>query len=113
MAADPDVRSLSRAFGLMAARFMEPKLIPVLVDLGYWDDPGIRERLVALRGAGIGLSNFSIEGHGRMLVRLPPRKANALLKKFPTIRAGSTYWQATHHWFGLGAGETAGANDGR
>lgn len=67
-----------------------------VVDLGYVREQG-DERGKALRDFGIGLDNFSVEGFGRLLVRIPPRKQAAVLERFP-IRAPGRYYGTTHAW---------------
>lgn len=76
-----------------------------LVDLGYVKDKDARDRGDKLIAAGIARRNFSIEGFGRLLVTLPPKKADAILKQFPNIVLGTTYFQTTHHWRGLANSE--------
>lgn len=73
---------------------------PIIVDLGYVDDAETRAHGDALMASGIGRCNFSIEGFGRLLVKIPPRKLAAVLAEFP-IDEGETYWRTTHHWRGL------------
>lgn len=90
-------------FGLMVERAMAPDKIPILIDLGSVEDKAARDRADALMAAGLSNKNFSIEGNRRLLVKVPPKKS-ALLNTFPIV-AGSTYWQTTHHWRGLMAGE--------
>lgn len=90
-------------FGLMVDRRINPRAIPILVDLGYVDDKAARDRGDAMIAAGIAGRNFSIEGNRRLLVKVPPRKAD-VLKSFPIV-AGETYFMATHHWRGLRDGE--------
>lgn len=92
-------------FGLMVQRAMDPTSIPVLVDLGYLDDKASRDRADALMAGGLSRRNLSIDGHRRILMKVPPKKAGTILKRFPIV-AGETYWQTTHHWRGLGKGET-------
>jgi hypothetical protein len=84
--------------GLMVERCVDPVSMPVLVDLGYVKENVSRDRADKLIAAGVAPRNFSIEGFGRLLVKLPPRKANAIFAKFRQIVPGSTYWQTTHHW---------------
>ena len=96
-------------FGLMVDRCIAPDKIPVLVDLGYVNDKPTRDRGDALMKAGVSRRNFSIEGHGRLLVKFPPKKADALLGQFRAIVPGSTYFQTTHHWRGLADGERTAA----
>lgn len=91
--------------GLMVDRCISPASIPVLIDLGPLNEKPSRDRADALMAAGIGRSNFSIEGFGRLLVKLPKLKIEATFKAFPMIVPGSTYFQTTHHWRGLATGE--------
>lgn len=90
--------------GFMMDRALGPDDVPILVDLGY-DGPDAVERWESLRAAGIGHRNFSLEGHRRLLMRLPIKKAKVVLAAFPIVE-GKTYWQTTHHWVGLAQGET-------
>lgn len=94
-------------FGLMVDRCMNPDSIPILVDLGSVDEKAARDRADALMASGVGRGNLSIEGFRRLLVKLPPKKAESILARFPIV-AGSTYWQTTHHWRGLADGEKIG-----
>lgn len=82
-------------FGLMADRAMAPNKIPVLVDLGRVDDKSARDCADRLMAAGVSRKNFSIEGAARLLVKLPPRKSAAIIKRF-RFRECSTYFQCTH-----------------
>jgi hypothetical protein len=82
--------------GLMVGRAIDPAGTPILIDLGRVDDQRTRDAADKIRAAGVGRKNFSIEGAGRLLVKLPLAKAK-LLDVFP-INAGATYWQCTHHW---------------
>jgi hypothetical protein len=82
---------------LMLQRCIDPASVPVLVDLGSVDDRRSRDNAVTLIAAGVSRKNISIEGHRRLLIKLPPRKAAALLAQFPIV-AGVTYWKCTHHW---------------
>lgn len=91
-------------FGLMVERAMNPLSIPVLVDLGYLDEKASRDRADALMAGGLSRRNLSIEGNRRILMKVPPKKAEAIFKRFPIV-SGETYWQVTHHWRGLGKGE--------
>lgn len=86
------------ALGFMVDRHIDPASMPVLIDLGYVAEKPTRDRADKLTGAGLSSRNFSIEGFGRLLVKLPPKKAAAILKSFPEIVVGSTYFQTTHHW---------------
>ena len=93
-------------FGLMLDRALSPDKIPVLVDLGSVNDKATRDRGDALMAAGMKAKrHFSIEGNSRLLMKVPPTKAEALFAQFPAIVPGSTYWQTTHHWRGLADGE--------
>lgn len=76
-----------------------------LVDLGYAKDQGARDRADKLLTM-VARSNLSIEGFGRILVRVPKTKLEAVLKAFP-IKEGSTYYGSTHNW--LEADRKAGA----
>jgi hypothetical protein len=67
-----------------------------VVDLGYVKDQATRDRADLLIAAGIGWRNFSLEGFGRLLVRIPPTK-RAVLARFP-IREPGSYYGATHGW---------------
>lgn len=77
------------------------KPLPVIIDLGYWSAPETQERYNQLRGFGLPRSRFCVEGFGRLLVEVPPRKLASVLAAFP-ILPGETYWRSTHHWRGLG-----------
>lgn len=84
----------------MVERYLTPASIPVLVDLGYVNDKPSLDCADRLMAAGISRKNFSIEGHARLLVKLPPKKAAAIIKKFRFVE-GVTYWQCTHSRRGL------------
>lgn len=90
--------------GLMMDRVLDPESVPTLIDLGYIRDRAARDRADALVAHGISRRNLSIEGHGRLLMKCPKRKTKSALEKFPIVK-GSTYWQCTHHWLGLGQDE--------
>lgn len=90
--------------GFMVGRCINAEAVKTLVDLGYVSEQTTRDRYAALRKHGIARSNFSVEGFNRLLMKLPPRKADAALKAFPIV-AGETYFQCTHHWRGLDDGE--------
>lgn len=85
---------------LMNARCINPASVPVLVDLGYLDDRKARECADRLMAAGIARRNFSIEGFRRLLVKLPPKKAPNIIKRFRFV-AGETYFTCTHSRRGL------------
>ncbi len=88
-------------FGLMVARAMDPATVPTLVDLGPVNDKAARDCANRLRAASLSKRNFSIEGFGRLLVSLPPAKAERIIKRF-RFKKGATYWQCTHHRAVLG-----------
>lgn len=66
-----------------------------VVDLGYLAEADARGE--QLHRFGIGLKNFSVEGFGRLLVRIPPSKVSAVLERFPVTGPGD-YFGATHTW---------------
>jgi hypothetical protein len=79
--------------------------LPMLVDLGYFYANGavddvVRGRYEDVLAAGVSRRNCQIVGHGRLFVKVPPRKIASFAEAFP-IHIGSTYWRATHHWRGL------------
>jgi hypothetical protein len=81
--------------GLMVDRVIDPASIPVLVDLGSVTDKASRDFADRMMAGGLSRNNFSIEGNGRLLVKLPPKKAAAIIKKYRIVE-GVTYWQCTH-----------------
>lgn len=91
---------MSYPFGLMVGRAIAPQEIPVLVDLGNVNDRATRNCADRLIAAGVGRKNLSIEGFNRVLMRLPPKKADALIKRFRLV-PGNTYWQCTHSRRGI------------
>lgn len=70
---------------------------PVVVDLGYLEDPNSRDHADALMAHGIAKSRFSIEGYNRLMVEIPKSKVAGVMEAFP-IKEGSTYFGTTHHW---------------
>ena len=82
-------------FGLMVQRAMNPARIPVLVDLGSVDVKETRDCADRLMAAGVHRRNFSIEGHGRLLVKLPTKHAASIIRRF-RFQTDVTYWQCTH-----------------
>jgi hypothetical protein len=84
------------SLGLMVSRCIDPTKIPVLVDLGYLDEKRSRDCADRLMAAGVSRKNFSIEGNRRLLVKLPPKTADGLIKRF-RFEAGASYFQCTHH----------------
>ena len=86
--------------GLMTDRVINPAAIPVLVDLGSVNDKPSRDCADRLMAAGVAKSNFSIEGFARLLVKLPPKKADAIIRRFRFV-AGATYFQCTHSRRGI------------
>ena len=84
------------SMGLMVDRVINPASIQVLVDLGSVNDKRSRDCADRLMAAGVARKNFSIEGFARLLVKLPPRKAPELIKRF-RFAEGTTYFQCTHH----------------
>lgn len=81
--------------GLMVDRRMNPASIPVLVDLGSLNDKASRDCADRMMAAGVSKKNFSVEGFNRLLVKLPPKIAPAIIKRF-RIKEGAAYWQCTH-----------------
>lgn len=69
-----------------------------LIDMGSVDDQAVRDatdRLIPL----LGRTNVQIVGNGRVTVRLPPKKVDATLEKFPQIVAGAAeYCWCSHGW---------------
>lgn len=86
--------------GLMTDRAINPASIPVLVDLGSVNDKVSRDCADRLMAAGIAKSNFSIEGNARLLVKLPPKKADEIVRRFRFV-PGTTYFQCTHSRRGI------------
>ena len=89
---------------LMLARALSLASVPVLVDLGYLNDKASRDAADRLLAAGLSVRNLSIEGHNRLLAKLPPKKATALIERCELLEGGR-YWQTTHRRKGLDAGE--------
>ena len=88
--------------GLMVDRCINQTSVPVLVDLGYVKDAGTKRLARRLMEYGVGRKNFSVEGFGRLLVKLPRATAAKTLDRFKrSIVAGACYWQTTHHRKGL------------
>ena len=87
---------------------MDRRPLPILVDLGYWRDPGAAARYDAMRSWGLSRRRFSFEGYGRVFLDAPPTKIAKIMAAFPIVE-GSTYWRATHHWRGLAEGEAVAA----
>src|SRR5262245_52621591 len=80
----------------------------LLLDVGYWRDPGARERAEAVI-ACIGKShkrrkNGEVVGFGRILIRIPAEKLAALLQQHSAIQEGGGYCWTTHSWLPDGAG---------
>ena len=93
---------------LMLQRAMGKEML--LVDLGPIRSEATDGRVDAVQHLGVGRGNFRVEMAQRLLVRLPPRKAARALATLPIVE-GRTYWQTTHHWWGLGQGEEEGSHD--
>lgn len=71
-----------------------------LVDLGYYAAKSAQDRANQLRRR-LGKRNFMIGGSGRLMVRLPTNKADAILKEFSAIRTAAErpgYCWCTHTW---------------
>lgn len=80
-----------------------------LVDCGYFSDAASKARYDRLL-PHIGRSNFLRVGNGRLLARLPPRKAPAVLAAMPDIQTGAAgYCWCTH---GFVAAASIGAKEG-
>lgn len=79
--------------------WMENGLQPgrhVLVDCGPWSEPTTKERFTRLRER-VALRNFERVGNDRLVVRLPPKVAPAVLVDMPEIQAGANgYCWCTH-----------------
>lgn len=90
------------ALGLMVDRCINPAAVPVLVDLGSVNDKASRDCADRLMAAGIAKKNFSIEGFNRLLVKLPPKKADTIIGRFRFV-PGQTYFQCTHSRRGIAA----------
>ncbi len=70
----------------------------VIVDLGQWRDAATRRRYSRL-SAELGTPNFRRVGNDRLIVRIPPKRVDAILRDFPRIRAGAAeYCWCTHGW---------------
>lgn len=81
--------------GLMVDRCIEPDRIPVLVDLGPVNDKASRDCADRLMAQGTSRKRFSIEGFGRLLVKLPAAKSATIIKRFRFVE-GQTYFMCTH-----------------
>lgn len=67
-----------------------------LVDIGDLDDKRARDRADRLRKY-LAISNFQIVGNARLTVRLPPKKRDFILQRFPLIKEGAAgYCWCTH-----------------
>ncbi len=72
----------------------------VLVDCGSWTDPTTQQRFRDLR-THVALANCQRVGNDRLVVRLPPKKAAAVLAAMPEIQAGAQgYCWCTHGFAG-------------
>lgn len=66
----------------------------VLVDCGYVNHQKARDNADLLL-KHVGKKNLSIEGFGRILIRIPPKKID-ILKEFQEITEGPGYSWTTH-----------------
>lgn len=72
----------------------------VLVDCGNWGDPMTQERFVRLR-KHVALRQCIRIGNDRLVVRLPPKVAPAVLQDMPEIQPGAAgYCWCTHGFVG-------------
>ena len=68
----------------------------VLVDCGSWADPETQQRYREMR-SHVALANCQRVGNDRLVVRLPPKKATAVLAAIPEIKEGAAgYCWCTH-----------------
>lgn len=68
----------------------------VLVDCGSWPDHATQKRFRHLR-KHVALANCQRVGNDRLVVRLPPTKAAAVLASMPEIKEGAVgYCWCTH-----------------
>lgn len=68
----------------------------VLVDCGSWDASETQQRFHEMR-SHVALANFQRVGNDRLVVRLPPKKATAVLAAIPEIKEGVVgYCWCTH-----------------
>lgn len=68
----------------------------VLVDCGSWADPATQQRFRDLL-AHVALANCQRVGNDRLVVRVPPKKAAAVLAAMPEIKEGAAgYCWCTH-----------------
>ena len=74
----------------------------VVVDLGYLSEEGTAQRADALMKV-ISKRNFEYLHYGncRLFVTIPPTKVKPILKSFPGIKEGKTYFGCTHNWLEL------------
>lgn len=101
---DSELFASRREFGWMTTRILYPKEVPMLVDLGPLDQKAGRDCADRLFSFGVSRKNLSIEGNRRILMRIPPAKIAAVLKRF-RFKEGVSYFQCTHHRAGVGASE--------
>jgi len=88
---------------------MQPKR-HVLVDCGHWPNHETHQRFIALR-EHVALANFQRVGNDRLVVRLPPKKAAAVLAAIPAIKAGvAGYCWCTHGFAPNGSGNGPARN---
>jgi len=72
----------------------------VIIDLGYFHEPGIEERHKALNQL-VSKRNFlsySNRWYHRLMVYVPPTKVETVLAGIPQIKAKSDCWHTTHSW---------------
>ena len=75
----------------------------VLVDCGPWSEPTTQERFKRLC-ARVALRNCERVGNDRLVVRLPPKVAPAVLDDMPEIKPGAAgYCWCTHGFAGPNA----------
>lgn len=69
-----------------------------LVDMGDVEDQRARDATDEILQA-LGRRNVQVIGAGRITVRLPPRRRDAILKRFPQIVEGAArYCWCSHGW---------------
>ena len=80
----------------------------VLVDCGRWERPATQHRVCEIR-AHVALTNLQRVGNDRLVVRLPPKKATAVLAAIPEIKEGvAGYCWCTHGFAPNAGGNSAG-----
>jgi len=83
-----------------------------LVDVGYVNAKAARDQADRLLKR-VGKKNLQIVANGRILIRIPPQKVKAILKRFRSIKPASErpgYSWCTHTAIPAGAGDVKHAS---